>query len=136
MKSKNLYLANTFAEMFRKTFDSKTIEQHREFLLLLDNANKEAEKEKGTSDEFLKKLQKNKKQAENSQSTGSIDSKGKSEQLTNSQDLDSANTSTNSKGGKVAKPSRSRWGWIFGSMLMITSGVGFYLLLRNKNRFF
>lgn len=46
MKMKNYNLANYYADIFKQTFDAKTVENYREFFYLLESANNDIKAEK------------------------------------------------------------------------------------------
>ena len=132
---KNLDLANYYASAFKKLFDQKAIDTYKEYFVLLENANKQAEAEnEKKSDNLFKKIQKNKKQAEAHSNVDPAIAKSTEKPLnlsseTNESDLTSSNKT-------VSKSSKNKWiKWMFGPALLFGAATGLYFLLKNRNHF-
>jgi hypothetical protein len=139
----NLDLANSTAEEFKNKFAQTTVNNHKEHLILLEQANNKAKAEKEEKIRAAKeKAAANAKAGANASAsnangtstTASIPLK-ESNNCNNSQQSNDT-TSASNPNNSVSKTSKRRWfNWVFGPALLISAASGLFFLLKNKNKF-
>jgi hypothetical protein len=138
----NLDLANSTAEEFKKKFTQATVNNHKEHLILLEQANNKAKAEKEEKIRAAKeKAAANAKatanaSASNGNGTSSTASTPVKESINLNNSQQSIDTTSASNPNSVSKTSKRRWfNWVFGPALLISAATGLFFLLKNKNKF-